>query len=153
MLKKYVLTLALIGSLLLGCAMICTAQDAPVTTCATVSGATAGTVAVPLTVTGFTNIGAISLTLDYDYAAMQFIQGIPNSQLPGFLSGDADLGNGFHRISMGWYGSGKTLADGSTIMTLNFNYISGNTPLTWFENGSSCEYADAMGNRLERHPD
>jgi hypothetical protein len=152
MLKKCNLTSALISSFLLGWAMIATAQNAPVTTCATVSGAIPGTVSVPVTVTGFTNIGAISLSLDYDYGVIQFLQGIPNPALPTFLSGDFDLGNGYHRINMGWFGASNTLADGSTIMTLNFNYVSGNSPLTWFDDGSSCEYADAVGNVLNDIP-
>ncbi len=37
-------------------------------------------------------------------------------------------------------------------MTLNFNYIGGNSSLNWFENGSSCEYADPMGNPLNDVP-
>jgi len=149
---KNSLKLTLFSFFLSGNAIICTAKNAPVTTCAMISGAIPGTVSVPLTVTGFTNIGAVSLTLDYDYAIAHFLQGTPNPAMPGFLSGDMDLGNGYHRISMGWYGSSNTLADGSTIMTLNFNYISGNSPLTWFENGSSCEYADPMGNVLNDIP-
>jgi hypothetical protein len=150
--KTYLLILTLISSFLLGCAMISIAQNAPITTCATVAGAMPGSVSVPVTVTGFTNIGAVSLTLDYDYSVLHYVQGSPNPLLPGFLSGDFDLGNGFHRISMGWYGSSNTIADGSTIMTLIFNYISGNSPLNWFDNGSSCEYADPMGNALNDIP-
>jgi hypothetical protein len=111
-----------------------------------------GNVSVPVTVTGFSSIGAISLSIDYQYNVMQYVQGIPNSSLGGFLSGDSDLGNGYHRITMGWFGSGSTLPNGSTIMTLIFNYVGGNTPLTWFENGSSCEYADAMGSVLNDSP-
>jgi len=127
-------------------------QNAPVTTCATVAGAVPGNISVPVTVTGFSNIGAVSLTIDYDYSVMQFVQGTPNPALPGFLSGDADLSTGYHRITMGWFGSGVYLPDGSAIMTLVFNYMGGNSPLTWFENGSSCEYADGQGNVLNDVP-
>jgi hypothetical protein len=151
-LMKYYFKLMLIIIFLLGNAMIAASQNAPVTTCATVSDAIGGTVSVPITVTGFTNIGAVSLTLDYDYAVAHFIQGTPNPAMSNFLSGDYDLGNGFHRISMGWYGSSNTLADGSTIMTLYFNYIGGNSPLNWYENGASCEYADPLGNVLNDVP-
>ena len=146
------LKFTMISAFLLGCAMISAAQNAPVTTCATVSATTPGTVSVPVTVAGFNNIGAVSLTLDYDYAVVHFIQGIPNPSLPNFLSGDSDLGNGIHRISIGWYGSSKTLADGTTIMTLNFNYIGGNSALNWIDNGSSCEYADGNSNVLNDTP-
>jgi hypothetical protein len=152
MLKLHILPVVLICILLSGAIQHAASQNAPVTTCSTVSSALPGNVSVPITVTGFTNIGAISLSIDYNRTVMQFVQGIPNSSLPGFLSGDSDLGNGLHRVSMGWYGSGTSLANGSTIMTLVFTYVSGNSPLTWFENGSSCEYADAMGNVLEDTP-
>ncbi len=152
MLKKHLLKLTVFSCFLLGWAIISSAQNAPVTICGTVSGAIPGMVSVPVTVTGFTGIGAASLTLDYNYSVIQFLQGSPNPSLPGFLSGDLDLGNGFHRISMGWYGSSKTLPDGTTIMTLNFNYIGGNSALTWFDNGSSCEYADGMSNVLNDLP-
>jgi hypothetical protein len=127
-------------------------QNAPVTTAATVAGAVPGEITVPITVTGFTNIGAISLTLDYDYSVIQFLQGTPNPLLPTFLTGDADLGNGFHRLTMGWYGPGTGLPDGSAIMNLVFTYVNGNTALEWFEDGSSCEYADGQGDVLNDTP-
>lgn len=139
-------------------AVLCTglyygrSQNAPVTTCPTISVPAPGSVNIPITVTGFNNIGAISLTLDYEYSVLHFTQGVPHAELQGFLSGDMDMGNGIHRVSMGWYGTGKTLANGSTIMTLQFNYIGGSTPLTWFDNGASCEYADPMGNPLNDVP-
>src|SRR5512133_563899 len=81
-------------------------QNAPITTCATINNATPGAVSVPITVINFTNIGAISLTIDYDYSVMHFVNGTPNSQLMPFMASDADLGNGLHRITMGWFGSG-----------------------------------------------
>jgi hypothetical protein len=127
------------------------AQNAPVTTAATVS-AVSGTIPVPVTVTNFTNIGAVSLSLDYNYSVIQFAQGIPNAQLPGFAIGDHDLGTGYHRILMGWFGQGATLPNGSTLMTLVFNYTDGNTTLAWYDNGASCEYADGNYNVLNDIP-
>ncbi len=38
------------------------AQNAPITTCGTVTGVVSGTVSVPVTVIGFNNIGAVSLS-------------------------------------------------------------------------------------------
>ncbi|NTV83521.1 MAG: T9SS type A sorting domain-containing protein [Bacteroidales bacterium] len=149
---KQILSSALTCIFLMGSTLLSVSQNAPVTTCSTITGAEPGSVSVPITVTGFTSIGAISLSIDYNISVMQYVQGVPNPALGGFLSGDSDLGNGFHRITMGWFGSGSTLPDGSTIMTLVFNYVGGNSPLTWFENGSSCEYADAEGNVLNDTP-
>ena len=154
MFRKRILSFTLACILLMGGAGPLVSQNAPVTTCSTISGAITGTVtSVPVTVTGFTNIGAISLTIDYHYNVMQFVESIPHSSLGGFLSGDSDQGDGIHRITMGWFGSGATLPDGSTIITLSFNYTGGNSPVTWFENGSSCEYANANGNVLNDIPD
>ena len=127
-------------------------QNAPITTAATVGGAVPGTVSIPITVTGFTNIGAASLSIDYNYSVLHFVSGTPHPLLSSFPAGDQSLGNGYHRITMGWFGSGTTLADGSTIMTLNFTYIAGNTPLTWYDNGPSCEYADGNYNLLNDIP-
>jgi hypothetical protein len=128
------------------------AQNAPVTTAATFTGAMPGLIAVPITVDGFTNIGAISLTIDYDYSVMHFSQGTPNPMLVPFNCADIDLGNGNHRVTMGWFGAGKTLPDGSTIMTLVFTFIGGSSSLQWFDDGGSCEYADASYNVLNDIP-
>lgn len=128
------------------------AQNAPVTTAATVPGAIPGEIIVPVTVTGFTNIGAVSLTLEYDYSVMHFLQGTPHTQLSSAAIGDTDPGNGKHRVVMGWYGLGTSLPDGSAILTLSFTYINGFTELMWFDDGSSCEYADDSGNVLNDVP-
>ena len=127
-------------------------QNAPVTTCQTVPAVSGDTAYVPIIVTDFNDIGAISLSIDYDYSVIQFIEGQPNPALSFFQTGDADLGNGLHRVSMGWFGSSTSLPDNSTIITLVFNYIGGNGPLEWFDNGASCEYADAFGNVLNDVP-
>lgn len=141
-----------IAALMLCLPFVPIAQNAPVTTAETITGAVPGTIQVPVTVNGFQNIGAISLTIDYDYSVLQFMNGVPHSQLMPFSASDADLGNGLHRITMGWFGSGKTLPDASVIMTLNFTFVAGSTVLTWFDDGSSCEYADGSYNVLNDTP-
>jgi len=94
-------------------------------------------------VTGFNNIGAISLTLEFDNSVLHFIQGIKNPLLPGsFYISDNDEGNGFHRLVMGWFGAGISLDDSSSIMDIQFTYLSGITSTVWIDNGGSCEYAD-----------
>lgn len=128
------------------------ATNAPVTTLASVGNAVPGLVQVPVTVTGFSGIGAISLTLDYLYGGVQFVQGVPHPSLQGFVSGDQDLGNGKHRVTMGWFGTGTTLPDGSAIITLQFQYNTGNTALQFYDNGPSCEYADENFNVLDDIP-
>jgi hypothetical protein len=128
------------------------AQNAPVTSAAFVGNAAPGSISVPLTVTGFTDIGAISLAIDYDYSVMHFTGSTANPLLPSFPAGELDLGTGFHRITMGWFGNGTSLDDGTTIITLHFNYFSGITSLNWYDNGPSCEYADGNINVLNDIP-
>ena len=118
-------------------------QNAPITTAATVANALPGAVTVPVTVTGFTNIGAISLTLEYDYAVTHFAAVAKNSLLAGsFNFADSDMGNGKHRIILSWFGNGVTLTNGSAMFTITFTFISGITTLEWFDNGGSCQYAN-----------
>ena len=117
-------------------------QNAPVTTAGS-AYTHASTVTIPVTVTNFTGIGAISLTLDYDHSVVQFDHGIPNSQLSSMIITDNDLGTGYHRLIMGWYGlSGVTLPDNAHLVDITFTgLVAGQTNLTWIDNGTSCEYA------------
>jgi hypothetical protein len=128
-------------------------QDAPITTAATINDPSPGSITVPITVTNFQNIGAISLSLDYDHSVLNFVGGTQNPSIPGwFIITDNDLGNGFHRILMGWYGNSISLPDGSSIMDIEFTYIDGSTTLAWFNQGGSCEYADENANPLNDIP-
>jgi hypothetical protein len=127
--------------------------NAPITTLATVGNVSPGQVSVPITVVNFSNIGAISLTFDYNYSGLTYVSGTPNPSLPGFAINDNNLGNGKHRVIMGWFNTNAvSLSNGSTIMTVNFTYISGNDSLVWYDNGPSCEYADGNGNVLNDIP-
>ncbi len=128
-------------------------QNAPITTASTISDALPGSITVPLTVTGFNFIGAISLTLEFDNSVLNFVQGTQNPLLPGpFYVSDEDQGNNLHRLTMGWFGSAISLPDGSSVMDLQFTYISGATSLVWIDNGGSCEYADGNYNVLNDIP-
>jgi len=142
---------ALTVLLIISSGLIC-GQNAPVTTVGTATGNTVVPVTVPVTVTNFVNIGAMSLTLDYYYPSVHLVQAVPLSALSSFAYGESDLGNGYHRISMGWYGTGLTLPDGSVIVNLSFTYISGFSLLQWYDNGESCEYADAFSHVLNDVP-
>lgn len=128
-------------------------QNAPITTATTINNPLPGSIMVPITITDFVDIGAISLSLDYDFSVLNYVQGTPNPAVPGwFVINDNDLGNGFHRIMMGWYGSGFSLPDSCSIMDIEFTYISGTTSLSWYDCGGSCEYADNNNNVLYDTP-
>lgn len=129
------------------------AQNAPITTIATVPNAIPGNISVPVTVINFSNIGAISLSIDYNYSGLHFVSGSANPIFTGFAINDNNLGNGKHRIIMGWYSvTGKNLANGSTLVTMLFNYIAGNDSLNFYDNGPSCEYATPNGTVLNDIP-
>jgi len=127
-------------------------QNAPVTALVYVTGSVSAPVVMPVTVADFNNIGAISLSLDYNYSSIHFVTAVPHPQLLSFVWGENDLGNGYHRISLGWYGSSVTLPDESSILNLTFTYIDGESSLQWFDNGGSCEYADGLANVLNDLP-
>lgn len=129
------------------------AQNAPITSIADYSNQLPGEIFVPVTVTGFNSIGAGSLTLEYDPSAMTFIEGIKNPALTGFFAiGDNPAPSGMRRIVIGWFGNALNLPDGSTLVNLKFNFLGGTTNLTWFDDGSSCEYTDAEFNSLNDSP-
>jgi hypothetical protein len=130
------------------------ALNAPVTTAGTIANAIPGSqITVPVTVTGFTNVGSVSLALDYNYSKMHFVSGTKNPLLAGnFSIADNDLGNGTHRILAGWYGSGSNLPNGTWLINIVFSYIGGTSQLQWFDNGPSCAYTDANANNLNDLP-
>lgn len=129
-------------------------QNAPVTCAGTLNNAVPGqSIIVPVTATGFNNIGSVTLTLDYDYQKLHFVSSTKNPLLSGTFSvGDNDLGNGMHRLILGWYGTGTTLPDGASIVNYEFFYVFGNASLQWFDMGPSCEYTDANSNILNDLP-
>lgn len=143
--------LLLTGYLVTGSYYNCMAQNAPVTTVASFNNAIPGQqVVIPVTVTGFNNIGAMTLTMDYDYSKIHFVSYVGNPSLLAALSvGDNDMGNGIHRLVLGWWdGSGTTLSDGSFVVKYTFTYITGEASLQLFDMGPSCQYADANANVL-----
>lgn len=132
-------------------------RGAPVTFAPALTPSGPGALSVPIVVNNFTGIGAMSLSMEYDPVIMTY----QNTYLknPAFGSSFA-VGNnpgtgGKMLLTIGWYGNSVTLANGSTLVTLNFNYtgVSGVTsPIVWFDNISSCEYADGSGCVLMDHP-
>jgi hypothetical protein len=145
--KIYVI---LIVCLLCFPSLVVRSQNAPVTTAAVVTTAIPGNdVILPVTVSGFNNIGTISLTLDYDPAVLTFVSSAHDPLLTDMLVSIESPG----RLTAGWFGStGATLPDGSIIFWVTFHYISGSSALTWFDNGGSCEYSDAEANALNDSP-
>ncbi len=122
-------------------------RTAPVTMAPVFSTPSPGPFPVVITVNGFTNIGALTLWMEYDPAVITYLNSYTKNPAFGssFLVGDM-AGFGTKRlIVIQWYGSVVSLANGATLCTLSFNYPSASCdacPLSWYDNGPSCEYAD-----------
>ncbi len=127
-------------------------RSAPVTFASNITNPIPGIIQIPITANGCTNIGAITLNLEYDTTIIRFQNSFTTNPAfnSSFLVGD-NVGTGSKKVLViQWYGNAINLANGSTICTLNFNYLTagGSCPLTWSDNGPSCEYTDASGSVL-----
>ena len=118
-------------------------NNAPVTTLPVIRACPGSVVSVPVTVTGFGNIGAISLTMNYNPAVLSYVSSVNTSGFPGMIFVGATAGT----VVVGGYSSssGITYPDNTVLFTVTFNYIGGTTALTWYDNGTSCEYDDYPG--------
>jgi hypothetical protein len=128
-------------------------RTAPVTFAPTIANPVTGPLSIPVTANGFTDIGAFTLNLEYDPAFITYQNTFTKNPAFGstFQVGD-NPGTGSKRlIVVQWYGNSVNLANGATLVTLNFSYPTAYcdaSPLTWFDNISSCEYADGPGDVL-----
>jgi len=121
------------------CSMTARTQNAPVTTAGIVADCRSDVI-VPVKVTNFVDIGAISLTMDFNIGIVHITSVSPNVLLPGFTYDYTTIPG---RLVMGWFGNtGVTLPNNTVIVNISFGgLIAGDTPLTWIDNGISCEYA------------
>ena len=155
-LKQFYIFLSLLA-LTVNPSLIYAISNAPITTAASVSACPGTQVTIPLTVTGFTNITAISLRIEYNPTVMTyntFANG--NVVLAGLGVNNLVVSPTLNAIMVVWSDvNPKTIASGGTLLDLKFDYISGNTILS-FDNisngGSNCEYADFEGNPMNDMP-
>ncbi len=128
-------------------------QNAPVTSLQSYYNQLPGAIIVPVTVTNFTNIGAISLTLEYDPTVLTYTGNIQNPIFSGSLGvGDNAVPSGMRRIIIGWFSNAVSLPDGSSLIDLSFNFAGGYSALQWIDDGASCEYTDENFNTLNDSP-
>lgn len=115
------------------------AQNAPITMAPAMQADSGSIISIPVLVSDFNNIGAVSLTLSFDAVSLTYQSYTFNSVFSTFSIQNALPG----MISIGGFStssSGITLADSSVLFTLTFTFNGGSTGLTWYDNGSSCEY-------------
>ncbi len=126
-------------------------HGAPITSAPVISNPVPGHIAVPVNVTNFTAIGAMSLTLEFNQAVLSYQGCTPNPGLSGNFNAGTQMGpNGKMIFTVSWFGI-ATLPAGSAVVTIDYVYsnTSGSySGLEWLETGSSCEYADSQANPL-----
>jgi PKD repeat protein len=134
----------LIIAILSGCftAMVAVAQNAPVTIAPVKSACPGSQVIIPVTVTGFANIGSVSLTLKFNPAVLTWASASNTAGFPGLAFGHNIPGK---VVISGWANSGITYPDNTVLFTLTLNYLGGSSALTWYDVGSTCEYTGYPG--------
>jgi len=130
---------------------------APHTYAAVIPGPSPGGITLPLAVTGFNDIGAFTLYLEYNPLVLTY-QGsfTKNTNLSGnMVVGNQSVTSGLSRIVISYLGTaaavGNSLVNGSSIVSLNFLYSNTNasySPLNWYEIGPTCEYTDGNSDVL-----
>ncbi|MCO5257750.1 MAG: cohesin domain-containing protein [Lentimicrobium sp.] len=120
-------------------------EYAPTTTIMPAIACAGTNISVPVKVSDFNAIGAVSLTINYDAAVLDFLPGDNTSGYPGLSINNTIAGT----IIIGGFSSsntGETYPDNTTLFTLNFYYKGGASPLTFNDDdGTSCEYTGPLG--------
>ena len=131
--------------------------NAPVTTAGIRGVPHNSMVSIPVTVTGFTAITALSLRLEYDPTVLTYTgYANANSQLTGLMVNDVHISASLHKVMMTWTDvSPQTLSSQSKLLDLVFTYGTGTSALYWnndANSGTDCEYADVSGNPMNDIP-
>ncbi len=97
------------------------------------------TVDIPLMVSAFNQIGAFTLTMQYDNTVVDYLSLTNNSEFPGLEVNNTSPGtiiiDGLSDLP-----DGISMADGSVLFTMHFSILGGSTEFTWIDNGESCEF-------------
>ena len=105
-----------------------------------------GNITVPITVTNCNNVGAISLTLNYDTTKLTF-EGYqsPNSELSG---GMLIVNASATQVILSWVSVSPANIGSGTLIEYNFKAGAGiSTTLSWdTQTPGNCEYSDPEGN-------
>jgi hypothetical protein len=134
-------------------------QVAPVTTAGDISGCSGvPCVSIPVTVTGFVGITALSLRMEFNASNVTFCSYANiNPSLAGLVTGPATLVSGtVYRLMVSWASVNKvTMADGSKMFDVLFTLVNGTDSLSFNNSsngGSDCEFTDSTGIILPDEP-
>jgi len=138
----------------------CTYHNAPVSRLPNAGGCPGHILTIPIAIDSFSNIQSFSQRIEYDPATMTFISGVAGkpSVLSGMTFTDQAVGgtSTLRKISIAWTGTtAKSLAVHDTLAVLSFNYIAGNTALsfnTTSNGGNDCAYVDNGGYSMYQYP-
>ncbi len=100
-------------------------------------------IVLPITVTQCNNVGAISLSLDYDPSVLEYVGfSNKNSELSGFFIVNENNGH----LVISWASVTVANIGDDILVELNFVTHVGTTSLTWDTNTpGNCEYSDPSG--------
>ena len=101
-----------------------------------------GSLSVPIYVTNFNGIGAISLIISYDKNLLTFT-GISNNPSTKTISSDTVNG----QIRMGWYDISPLNLGNGILLNLNFSTNTGTSRLDFIQ--TECEIADTAANVIQ----
>jgi hypothetical protein len=120
-----------------------------ITTAPTLTACPGTQVSVPITVDNFTDVASLSLTLNIDPTALQYVSYTNN---PGMAGGFLVVNNPspYTQVKAAWFGlTPLTLTNGSVLFTFVFNYLQGSSPLEWdLLTSGNCTYSNLVGDIL-----
>lgn len=119
-------------------------SDAPLTYAADIAATPGSNITIPVAVSNFQLIGSLSLNLHYDPAVLTYQSFENTSGFPGLTVNGSQPG--VLQVS-GFVPSGENavcLDDYATLFNLHFAYQDGFTALTWYDNGTSCQYSGSL---------
>jgi len=129
-------------------------RTAPFITAPVLADPVPGPLPVNITASGFNSIKSFTLYLDYDATILDYQNSFEKNPAfdSNFIVGD-NPGTGNNRfIVIQWFANNPvTLADGSVICALDFDYLAANCNpclLNWNETGPTCEFTDENGDVL-----
>lgn len=114
--------------------------NAPHTIAPVVNSCVGEIISIPIKVTGFNNIGGVTLTLNYNSSSLTYSSFTNNSAFPGLTVNGTQPGTLLITGTIPSNGSGFSLSDSSILVTGIFNFSSGNSNLSWLDNGTSCQF-------------
>ena len=115
------------------------AGSAPITSLPNLSSCPGTSLAVPVTVRNFIDIGGVNLKLLFDHTVLTFNTVLNTAGFPILTFGNTTPGE---LIIGGFSSVGIDIPDNNTFITIQFDYHGGSTALQWLDDGPSCEYAD-----------